>query len=79
AGLDAEAVVNHWGREELADVIRRYGEERHAGRIAAAIVRARPIEDTLELAGVVADAVPARSRRSGHPARRTFQAIRIAV
>jgi 16S rRNA (cytosine1402-N4)-methyltransferase len=79
ASLDADAIVNHWPRDELAALIRRYGEDRHAGRIATAIVRARPISDTLELAGVVADAVPARSRRSGHPARRTFQAIRIAV
>jgi 16S rRNA (cytosine1402-N4)-methyltransferase len=79
AALTADEVVNLWDRDRLADAIRRYGEERYAQRIAAAIVRARPISDTLHLAGVVADAVPARSRRSGHPARRTFQAIRIVV
>jgi 16S rRNA (cytosine1402-N4)-methyltransferase len=79
AARTADEVVNAWDRRRLADALRRYGEERHAVRIADAVVAARPIGDTLELAGVVADAVPARSRRSGHPARRTFQAIRIAV
>jgi 16S rRNA (cytosine1402-N4)-methyltransferase len=75
----ASDLVNHWDRDRLRAVIRRFGEERHAGRIAAAIVAARPIEDTTHLARVVADAVPARSRRGGHPARRTFQALRIAI
>jgi len=75
----ADEVVNDWEQRRLAEAIRRFGEERFADRIAAAIVRNRPIRDTLHLAGVVADAVPARARRSGHPARRTFQAIRIAV
>ncbi len=79
APFDAAAIVNTWDRDRLANTFRRYGEERHAGRIADAIVAARPIEDTAELAAVVADAMPARSRRTGHPARRTFQAIRIAV
>jgi 16S rRNA (cytosine1402-N4)-methyltransferase len=79
ATRDADEVVNRWERRRLADALRRHGEERFAERIAAAIVRARPIGDTLHLAGVVAEAVPARSRRGGHPARRTFQAIRIAV
>lgn len=79
AALDAGTVVNDWPQGELATAIRRFGEERHARRIAAAIVAARPIADTVELAGVIAAAVPARSRDRGHPARRTFQAIRIAV
>jgi 16S rRNA (cytosine1402-N4)-methyltransferase len=79
AKLSADEIVNEWEQHRLSDTLRRYGEERHADRIAAAIVRARPINDTLHLAGVVADAVPARFRRSGHPARRTFQAIRIVV
>ena len=79
AKLDADVVVNQWPQADVARILRRYSQERHAGRIAAAIVRARPIADTLELAGVVANAMPARSRRVGHPARRTFQAIRIAV
>jgi 16S rRNA (cytosine1402-N4)-methyltransferase len=75
----AADIVNEASHGELARILSRYGQERHAGRIAAAIVRARPLHDTLELAGVVADAMPARSRRTGHPARRTFQALRIAV
>ncbi|MEX2323383.1 MAG: 16S rRNA (cytosine(1402)-N(4))-methyltransferase RsmH [Acidimicrobiia bacterium] len=77
--ISADDVVNRWSHEDLAGIIRRFGEDRHAGRIAAAIVRNRPIGDTGELAAVVADAVPARSRDRGHPARRTFQAIRVAV
>jgi 16S rRNA (cytosine1402-N4)-methyltransferase len=79
AAVSAADIVNEWSHGELARILRVFGEEPHAGRIAAAIVRSRPIVDTLELAGVVADAMPARSRRSRHPARRTFQAIRIAV
>ncbi len=77
----AADVVNAYAEERLARVIRDYGEERFAGRIARAIVRARqraPLRTTRELAAVVAAAVP--SRRGGpHPARRTFQAIRIEV
>jgi 16S rRNA (cytosine1402-N4)-methyltransferase len=72
-------VVNGWEEGRLAAIIRRYGEDPDAARIAAAIVRARPLRDTAHLAEVVAGAVPARRRRAGHPARRTFQAIRIAV
>ena len=79
ASLTADEVVNTWSEHDLADVIRRYGEERFAARIAAAVVRARPIADTAQLADVVAGAVPARARDHGHPARRTFQGIRIAV
>jgi 16S rRNA (cytosine1402-N4)-methyltransferase len=77
----AADVVNSYPEHELVRVIRGYGEERFAGRIARAIIRAReraPLETTRELAAVVAAAVP--SRRGGpHPARRTFQAIRIEV
>ena len=79
AADDAAALVNSAPKQQLASIIRRYGEERMAGRIAAAIVRSRPIENTTRLAEVVARAVPAPARRRGHPARRTFQAIRIAV
>ncbi len=79
AAISADDIVNGWDERRLADAIRRYGEERHAGRIARAIVRHRPIGDTLELAEVVAGAVPAADRRRRHPARRTFQALRIAV
>jgi len=74
-------VVNTYPEHELARVIREYGEERFAGRVARAIIRARErasLETTRELAAVVAAAVP-RRRRGPHPARRTFQAIRIEV
>ena len=78
--LRAEQLVNEWPQEELARVIARYGEERFARRIAGAIVRARPITDTGQLAEIVKVAIPAATRRrGGHPARRTFQALRIAV
>src|SRR5207302_8292185 len=64
----------------LAGVIRRHGDERFATRIARAIVSARPVSGTARLAEIVRDAVPAPARRrGGHPARRTFQAIRIEV
>jgi 16S rRNA (cytosine1402-N4)-methyltransferase len=79
APFSADEVVNSWPEHRLARVLDRYGEERHAGRIARAVCRARPILDTAHLADVVADAVPARDRRRAHPARRAFQAIRIAV
>lgn len=80
ARLAAEEVVNSYDERDLARVLRRFGEERFARRIANAIVRARPVGTTLELAGIVTDAIPAPARRAGgHPARRTFQAIRIEV
>ena len=79
AGDTAATVVNEWPVAELERILRRYGEERFARRIARAIDAARPVEDTEELAAVIAAAVPAPARRRRHPARRTFQAIRIAV
>lgn len=79
ADLTAGDLVNTWSVDELTRVIRRYGEERYARRIATAIVAARPLDGTLELSEVVANAVPAAARRDRHPARRTFQAIRMAV
>jgi 16S rRNA (cytosine1402-N4)-methyltransferase len=76
----ANDVVNGYSEAELAKVLRVNGEERFAGRIARAIVANRPIETTLHLASVVRDAIPAAARRrGGHPAKRTFQAIRIEV
>ncbi|WP_419926551.1 16S rRNA (cytosine(1402)-N(4))-methyltransferase RsmH [Candidatus Poriferisocius sp.] len=76
----AHAVVNGWAIEKLAGILRSYGDERYANRIAAAIAAARPIASTTDLADVVRDAIPAPARRrGGHPAKRTFQAIRIAV
>ena len=78
--LTAREVVNDYPYAQLARLISAYGEERYARRIARAIVDARPIETTDQLAAVVRDAIPAPARRrGGHPARRTFQAIRIEV
>jgi 16S rRNA (cytosine1402-N4)-methyltransferase len=78
--LTAADVVNDYDEAQLAAVIRQYGEERFARRIAHAIVAARPIRTTRELADIVRDAIPAATRRRGpHPARRTFQAIRMEV
>ncbi|MDI3327476.1 MAG: 16S rRNA (cytosine(1402)-N(4))-methyltransferase RsmH [Alicyclobacillaceae bacterium] len=83
AALTAREIVNGWAEEELTRIFREYGEERWAARIAAGIVRRRsrkPIETTGELVEIILDAVPAPARRRGpHPARRTFQALRIAV
>src|SRR2546423_4258606 len=82
-GRTAEEVVNTYEAGELARVLRVYGEERFASRIAAAIVRARargPITSSARLAELVRDAIPAPARRTGgHPAKRTFQALRIEV
>lgn len=76
----ASDIVNGYGEAELARLIADYGDERFAKRIAASIVAARPIESTTDLADIVTAAIPAAARRSGgHPAKRTFQAIRIAV
>lgn len=78
--FSASDVVNEYPYSQLARVISAYGEERFASRIARAIVDARPIETTDRLAEVVRDAIPAPARRTGgHPAKRTFQAIRIEV
>ncbi len=73
-------VVNGYAERDLARLIRRYGDERFSDRIAKAICAARPIQTTTELAAVVTTAIPAAARRTGgHPAKRTFQAIRIEV
>jgi len=80
AEWSASDVVNGYDEERLADVIQRFGDERFARRIARAIVTARPIETTTDLAEIVVAAIPAPARRTGgHPAKRTFQAIRIEV
>ncbi|HEX6947221.1 MAG TPA: 16S rRNA (cytosine(1402)-N(4))-methyltransferase RsmH [Acidimicrobiia bacterium] len=73
----AAEIVNEWPEAEIARIIRRYGEEPQANRIAAAIVANRPFETTGQLSTVIAAALP--PRRAGHPARRTFQALRIVV
>ncbi len=78
--LTATEVVNGYEESQLALVISQYGEERFARRIARAIVAARPVRSTRQLAEIVRDAIPAATRRRGpHPARRTFQAIRMEV
>ncbi len=79
AGLTAEQVVNQEDENELANLIYTFGEERRSRRIARAIVRARPIATTAELARVVAAAAPSMKGEKIHPATRTFQAIRMAV
>jgi 16S rRNA (cytosine1402-N4)-methyltransferase len=78
--LSADTVVNTYPQQDLERVIRRNGEERFARRIARAIVDRRPLVDTAALADTVTRAIPAPARRTGpHPARRTFQAIRMEV
>jgi 16S rRNA (cytosine1402-N4)-methyltransferase len=78
--LTAAEIVNEWSQEDLANVIYRYGEETHSRRIARAIVAARPLRTTAELADVVAGSRGGRAERSRiHPATKTFQALRIAV
>lgn len=78
--LTAATVVNEYDEAELASIIARFGEERFARRIAHAIVAARPVHTTGELATIVTNAIPAATRRTGgHPAKRTFQAIRMEV
>ena len=82
-GPTARDLVNTLSQQELADIIFRYGEDKSARRIAQGIVQAReeaPIETTAQLAEIIKASVPAAVRRAeGHPARRTFQALRIAV
>ncbi len=81
--LSAETVVNTWSQDELRRILYTYGEERYAPQIAAAICRRRaekPVQTTLELVDIIRSAMPpAALREKQHPAKRTFQAIRIAV
>ncbi len=81
--LTARQIVNQWDERRLARLLREYGEERYAGRIARAIIRARDREEldcTQQLVEVIKAAVPVPAQfAGGHPARRTFQALRIAV
>ena len=82
SGKSAFDVVNTYSEQELSNVIFKYGEEKFSRSIAKNIVKARnekPIETTLELAELIKDSVPAKYRRDGHPARKTFQALRIEV
>lgn len=82
SGLSAYDVVNNYDERQLADIIYRYGEENFSRRIAANIVKARaekPIETTFELVDIIKSSMPQKAMRDAHPARRTFQAIRIEV
>ena len=83
AGFTAYELVNGWSQEKLSRIFFEYGEERYARRVAAAIVAARerrPVETTLELVEIIKSAMPAPAlREKQHPAKRCFQAIRIAV
>ena len=79
SGETAEQVVNQEDENELADLIYEFGEERRSRRIARAIVRARPIRSTAELAQIVSAAAPSMKGDKIHPATRTFQALRIRV
>lgn len=81
-GKSAEDIVNTYSGKELYTIIKSYGEEKFADRVSDAIVRARAnerITTTLQLSDIVSSAIPAKFRRNGHPARKTFQAIRIEV
>ncbi len=80
ADVSAADLVNEAPEKELAQIFRRYGEERYARQIARAVVRARPLSRTSELVDVIRAAIPAPARfGEGHPAKRVFQALRIAV
>lgn len=76
----AKVLVDNLSEDALADVLRNFGDEKYASRISKAIIEARPIRTTSELADVVRSAIPAPARRrGGHPAKRTFQALRLVV
>ena len=77
--LTAEEVLNDYPQSELARILWQYGEERFARRIARQIVANRPLRTSDDLVAAVEAAIPAAARRKGHPAKRTFQAIRIEV
>lgn len=82
SGTSAEDLVNDLSYEELRDIIYRYGEDKFASSIAKGIVKAREeerITTTLQLAEIIKNSVPQKVRREGHPARKTFQALRIEV
>lgn len=77
--FSAYEVVNNYSQEKLIKILKEYGEEKYASLIAKGIVNNRPINTTLELTEIVKNSVPAAYRREKHPARKTFQAIRIEV
>ena len=77
--LSAYKVVNEYSYDKLIDILRKYGEEKYASSIARGIINSRPINTTLELVEVIKNNVPEKYKRDKHPARKTFQAIRIEV
>lgn len=81
--LDAYTIVNTWSQKELSDILYQYGDEKFSRQIARKIVDRRkdhPIETTFDLVDIIKDAIPAYARRNGgHPAKKSFQAIRVAV
>ncbi len=80
APLTAYKIVNEWSHDELKRILYQYGEERYAPLIASAIIRNRPIDSTVRLSDVIASSMPSKARKEAqHPAKRSFQAIRIAV
>ncbi len=78
-GRSAYSIINEADPEELRRILWEYGEEEYSRQIVAKVLQKRPIQTTGELAEIVRQAVPAKARRKKHPARRTFQALRIAV
>ena len=82
-GLSAYDVVNTYSEKDIVRILREFGEEKFASRIASNIIKVRevnPVKTTFELVDIIKDSIPAAARREGgHPAKRTFQAIRIAV
>ncbi len=82
SGISAEDIINDFSENELADIFFRFGEEKFSRKIASKIIKEREkerITTTAQLAAIIANAYPASARRDGHPARKCFQAIRIAV
>ena len=77
--LSAYEVVNEYSQDRLVEILKKYGEEKYASSIAKGIVNNRPINTTLELVDVIKNNVPEKYKREKHPARKTFQAIRIEV
>ncbi len=77
--LSAYEVINEYPYEKLKEIIQNYGEEKYAASIAKGIIKKRNIKTTLELAEIIKENVPEKYRNQGHPARKTFQAIRIEV
>jgi 16S rRNA (cytosine1402-N4)-methyltransferase len=78
--LTAAEIVNEWAEDDISRILHQYGDEKFARKIARTLVASRPVTTTTQLAALVASSIPAPARRrGGNPAKRTFQALRIAV